>query len=357
MPTVVIPTVGPPSCITAILWLLSWLTGLILKILSCSFTLMLRTNFIPATAASPVRSCRCIPAMILKTSPSAATANFNKFCWWPGYPETGHALGQYWAFYRLAEYYFASHDAGAWSILDNWLAWFNTYVVADDIISSNIAPLATVTASSESSEYGQLAIKAIDGVIDGYPGDYTKEWATNGEGAGAWLTLTWNNACLVDKVVLYDRPNLNDQILSATLTFSDGSSVPVGPLNNAGAATVVTFTPRLINRMTMTVNTVKSSTANIGLAEIEVFNCTQLNRWKFPIWFGDEHPGGFIYDTNNYDPGAAASIAIGCLYIYMRNGDSRALGVAQKILADLRLNRASGDYGGFSIKATITMPG
>ncbi len=45
------------------------------------------------------------------------TENFNKFCWWPDYPETRHALGQYWAFYRLAEYYFVSCDAGAWTVL------------------------------------------------------------------------------------------------------------------------------------------------------------------------------------------------------------------------------------------------
>ena len=55
--------------------------------------------------------------------------NFNKFCWWPDYPETGHALGQYRAFYRLAEYYFVSGDAGAWAVLDNWLNWFDEYVV------------------------------------------------------------------------------------------------------------------------------------------------------------------------------------------------------------------------------------
>ena len=108
-------------------------------------------------------------------------ANFNKFCWWPDYPETKHALGQYWAFYRLAEYYFVSSDAGAWTVLNNWLTWFNTYVVAD--------------------------------------------------GSG----------------------------------------------------------------------------------------------WKFPIWFGDEYAGGFIYDTNNYDPGAAASIVVGCLYVYMRNGGCQSL--------------------------------
>ncbi len=65
----------------------------------------------------------------------------------------------------------------------------------------------------------QTAAKAVDGVIDGYPGDYTKEWATNGQGAGAWLKLTWSSIYVVDKVILYDRPNANDQILSATLTF------------------------------------------------------------------------------------------------------------------------------------------
>ena len=35
------------------------------------------------------------------------------------------------AFYRLAEYFFVSSDAGAWGVLDNWLTWFETYVVAD----------------------------------------------------------------------------------------------------------------------------------------------------------------------------------------------------------------------------------
>src|SRR5262249_42747131 len=40
--------------------------------------------------------------------------------------------------------------------------------------STNIAPLATVTASSENVADGQQAIKAVDGVVDGWPGDYTR---------------------------------------------------------------------------------------------------------------------------------------------------------------------------------------
>jgi uncharacterized repeat protein (TIGR02543 family) len=44
--------------------------------------------------------------------------------------------------------------------------------------SANIAPLATVTASTQNTSTKQTAVKAVDGVIDGYPGDYTKEWAS-----------------------------------------------------------------------------------------------------------------------------------------------------------------------------------
>ena len=138
-------------------------------------------------------------------------------------------------------------------------------------ISSNIAPLATVTASSENISTGQLAVKAVDGVPDGYPVDYTKEWATLNEKSGAWIQLTWSSANTVDRIILYDRPNTNDQILSATLSFSDGSTLQVGPLDNAGGATEYTFSAKVITSVTMTVDQTSSSSSNIGLAEIEVF--------------------------------------------------------------------------------------
>ena len=137
-----------------------------------------------------------------------------------------------------------------------------TGVTSSSTPSSNIAPLAAVTASSENSSSGQLAIKAIDGVIDGYPGDYTKEWATSGGGAGSWLQLDWSVSYTVDKVILYDRPNLNDNILSATLSFSDGSTLTVVPLDNAGAGTEYTFSPKVITSLRMTVNTVSGGSDN-----------------------------------------------------------------------------------------------
>lgn len=109
------------------------------------------------------------------------------------YPEAGYGLGQYWAFMRLAEYYFVSGDSRAWNILNPWLDWLNM--------------------------------------------------------AGA----------------------------------ADGSG------------------------------------------------------WKFPLYFSEF---GQAYG-NTYDPGAAASLAVGCLYIYMRTGDFRANTWARRILDDLRANRQS----------------
>ncbi len=135
----------------------------------------------------------------------------------------------------------------------------------------NIAPLASVTASSQNSTTGQLAIKAVDNVIDGYPGDYTREWAAQSQGVGAWILLSWASPYLVDRIVLYDRPNSSDQIMSATLTFSDGSTVAVGTLPNNGAGSEILFAPRSVTSVKLTVTGVSSTTGNVGLAEFQVF--------------------------------------------------------------------------------------
>jgi LmbE family N-acetylglucosaminyl deacetylase len=137
--------------------------------------------------------------------------------------------------------------------------------------ATNIAPLATVTASSENPADGQQAIKAVDGVVDGWPGDYTREWATNRQGAGAWIKLTWSSEYLVDRVVLHDRPNADDQVMAGTLTFSDGSTISVGALSNNGAGATVSFTARTITSVIFTITSVSSATQNIGLAEFEVY--------------------------------------------------------------------------------------
>ena len=136
---------------------------------------------------------------------------------------------------------------------------------------TNLAGTATVTASSQNTADGQTAAKAVDGVIDGYPGDYTKEWATVGGGAGSWLKLTWSSPVTLSSIVLYDRPNLDDQITSATITFSDGTTIPVGALPNNGTAYTLNFAAKTTTSVLLTINTVSASTQNIGLSEIQTW--------------------------------------------------------------------------------------
>ncbi len=68
------------------------------------------------------------------------------------------------------------------------------------------------------------------------PGTTRASGRPSGKEVGAWLKLVWGSAYTVNQVVLYDRPNSTEQITSATLSFSDGSSVTVGALNNDGTA-------------------------------------------------------------------------------------------------------------------------
>lgn len=139
------------------------------------------------------------------------------------------------------------------------------------VSSSDLALFATATASSENTSTGQTAAKVIDGVIDGYPGDYTKEWATDGGGAGSWLNLTWSSPQTVGRIVLYDRINSNDQITGGNIQFSDGSSITISALNNDGSATPFTFTSRSITSLQLNITSVSPSTQNVGLAEIQVY--------------------------------------------------------------------------------------
>jgi hypothetical protein len=88
---------------------------------------------------------------------------------------------------------------------------------------------------------------------------------------GSWVELNWTNDYRVNQVVLYDRPNLTDQITSATLTFSDGTTVTTGALENSGEKVAINFSPVLTHSVKVTATTVSGTTVNVGLSEIEVY--------------------------------------------------------------------------------------
>ncbi|MGK5643615.1 DUF7402 domain-containing protein, partial [Streptomyces sp. URMC 126] len=68
-----------------------------------------------------------------------------------------------------------------------------------------------------------------------------------------------------------DRPNSDDQVTGAVLTFSDGSTVTVGALADDGTATSITFPARTTTSLRITLVTVSGTTRNVGLAEVLVF--------------------------------------------------------------------------------------
>ena len=136
--------------------------------------------------------------------------------------------------------------------------------------TTNVAPRAAVTASSQNTTTGQTAAKAVDGYPLGYPVATTREWATVGGRAGSWLKLTWPEPVRVSRVVLYDRPNANDQINGATLRFSDGSTIAVSSLPNEGTQRIISFSARDVTSVELVITEVSPTTRNIGLAEIQV---------------------------------------------------------------------------------------
>ena len=144
-------------------------------------------------------------------------------------------------------------------------------------------------------------------MIAGYPADYTREWATDGGGAGSWLTLTWAAPMTIDRIVLYDRPNGNDQVTAGTLHFSDGSTLATGALANGGTAVTLTFTARTVTSVQFTVDAVSANTLNIGLAEIQVYGA--------PAW----GPTGFQASAVE----ATAVIALPAMFLLPRRRRSR----------------------------------
>ena len=137
-------------------------------------------------------------------------------------------------------------------------------------IGNDLARRAHVTATS--CENGYDPSGAIDGYADGYPGDKRHEWSSAGEGAGAAITLTWDTDQTVGHVLLFDRPNLDDQVMAGRIVFGDGGVVPFGELPNDGRKAVsLTFRPRVIRWLRVEISKVSPSTRNAGIAEVGVF--------------------------------------------------------------------------------------
>lgn len=180
---------------------------------------------------------------------------------------------------------YASTESGnnlkgkAFDVYEDDAAYWRRFIKSDEVFwkkqMSNLAYNATVAASSENTDTGQYCTNVIDGIILGYPYAnslftfYDKEWATLGEKSGAWIQLSWTTLIKANRIILYDRPNFHDHIIRGTLTFSDGSEIPVGSLPNNGSRYIVDFKDKTFNWVKLTVD--RAEGYNIGISEFEVY--------------------------------------------------------------------------------------
>lgn len=128
---------------------------------------------------------------------------------------------------------------------------------------SNIASEAEISASSVLSSRYNPQDTLVDGVVQKHA---RGEWASRSETSPV-ATLEWDQPMLVSGVTLFDRVASYSWAQSATLTFSDGSSLSIDNISNDGSAQSLTFPEKLTTSLRIQLH---GEGIHIGLAEVEV---------------------------------------------------------------------------------------
>lgn len=135
----------------------------------------------------------------------------------------------------------------------------------------NIAPQATVTASTVLNENFKAA-----NVTDGLIGVAGKgEWACEGVTTDwgyirfPWIQLEWKTPQVINKIVLYDRASIKDNIAGGRLEFSDGSKIWVNEIPADGSGRAIRFPDKTITWVKFV--TTDGTGSDLGFSEMEVF--------------------------------------------------------------------------------------
>ena len=136
---------------------------------------------------------------------------------------------------------------------------------------ANIATQAKVTASTTLNENFKPS-NVTDGII-GIEGK--GEWACEGIATDwgyvrfPWIQLTWQQPKTINKILLFDRPDLNEHIAGGKLIFSDGSQLWVNEIPNDGTAKLIKFDSKKISWIRF--ETTDGDGKDLGFSEIEVY--------------------------------------------------------------------------------------
>ncbi|MFC2125793.1 GH92 family glycosyl hydrolase [Bacteroidota bacterium] len=167
----------------------------------------------------------------------------------------------------------------------------------------NIANDAVVSASTFIKGY------PIQNATDGIIGIHGKgEWACEGSSTFwgyiryPWLQLDWSESKVINRIVIFDRPGLEEHTAGGTLVFSDGSEIPVTAIPNDGSPKTVKFPPKKVNWIRF--KAMDGVGYNLGLSEIEVYpsyeSYPDLVSWVDP--FIETTRGRYFYFTPGATP-------------------------------------------------------
>ena len=112
---------------------------------------------------------------------------------------------------------------------------------------------------------------------------------------GGNVTIETGEPVNISCLYLYDNPDLNANILSGFVTFSDGSQVPFGALNKDGSATILSFPERQITGMEIVVTGADGDRA--GFTEIEAYHAAPaLPENSETFLMATDRDDNFLYD-------------------------------------------------------------
>lgn len=104
--------------------------------------------------------------------------------------------------------------------------------------------------------------------------------------------FSFDNAKYIDKIVLYDNPSIEDNVLEATIVFDDGTKIKTGMLDKKGIATEIPIKKDSVSAFTIKIE--KTEGENAGLTEVEAFEKEESYEGSF-ITFMDKDEN-FAYD-------------------------------------------------------------
>jgi len=151
-----------------------------------------------------------------------------------------------------------------------FLLFLSTTLIAKADLD-NIATSSRVTASTTRYEKFKPS-NVIDGIIGV---DGKGEWACEGVTTDwgyvrfPWIQMDWDQPQAINKIILFDRPSLDEHIASGKLVFSDGSVIWVNEIPNDGTAKVVNFETKEVTSFRFV--TTDGDGKDLGFSEIEVY--------------------------------------------------------------------------------------